>query len=127
MLNPLTVTMKQFSLTACLLLTAYCQLAFPSGGVDATNDKNEIRFITDNKRMPDVELQNELRNRANWQNFVQQNGTWFVIFNEENSRPHRAFGKPISVFGVDGKGRALNFIGTHLQGFNIRKSGAFWC
>lgn len=111
--------MKQFLLLVCLLLTAYSRLAFASGGVDATHDKNEIRFITDNKRMPDTELQNELRNRANWQNFVQQNGTWYVIFNEENSRPHRAFGKPIPVFGVDAKGRALNFIGNQLQAFNI--------
>jgi Zn-dependent metalloprotease len=111
--------MKQI-LLACLLLSAYCPLpTLASGDVHATNDKNEIRYITDNKRMPDAELQTELRNKANWQNFVQQNGTWYVIFNEENSRPHRAFGKPIPAFGVDGKSRALNFIGSHLQAFNI--------
>ncbi len=120
MLKPLSVTMKQFLLCAFLILySAFFINTFASGGVETTNDKNEIRFITENKRMPDVELQTELRNRANWQNFVQQNGTWFVIFNEENSRPHRAFGKPVAVFGVDGKSRALNFIANNLQGFNI--------
>ena len=111
--------MKQILLAVCLLLTANSRLAFASGDVHSTHDKNEIRFITDNKRMPDAELQSELRNRANWQNFVQENGTWYVIFNEENSKPHRAFGKPVAVFGTDGKSRALNFIGNHLQQFNI--------
>lgn len=105
-----------FLLLNCILITSF---SFASGDLSSTVDKNEIRYITNNKRLPDVELQYELRNRANWQNFIQQNGTWFVIFNEENSLPHRAFGKPISVFGADGKGRALNFIGSRLQGFNI--------
>ena len=112
--------MKQLLLISWfLVLGSFFSSAFASGDLQTTNDKNEIRYITDNKRMPDIELQNQLRNRANWQNFVQQNGTWYVIFNEENSKPHRAFGKPVPVFGVNAKSRALNFIGTHLQDFNI--------
>ena len=119
-IKPRLSAMKHILLSSCLLLLSTSFLSsFASGGVETTNDKNEIRFITDNKRMPDKELQTELRKRANWQNFVQQNGTWYVIFNEENSKPHRAFGKPIPVFGVDAKGRALNFIGNQLQAFNI--------
>ena len=56
---------------------------------------------------------------AAWTNFVSANGTWYVLFNEENAKPHRAFGKPISVFGMDPQTRAMNFITTKLSGFNI--------
>lgn len=108
-----------FNTIFILFLASFYYSSFASGGLESTYDKNEIRYIKNNKRMPDVEYQAELRNKSNWQNFIQQNGTWFVIFNEENALPHRAFGKPISVFGSDGKGRALDFLGNQLQGFNI--------
>lgn len=109
--------MKHIPLTLFFLF--FFTNVFAAGDIHSNLDKNEIRHINNNRRLPDVEYQYELRNRPNWQYFLQQNGTWFVIFNEENARPHKAFGKPIPVFGVDGRSRALNFIGNHLQGFNI--------
>ena len=29
--------------------------------------------------------------------FLSNNGKWFVIFNERNQLPHRAFGSPIAI------------------------------
>jgi Zn-dependent metalloprotease len=45
----------------------------------------------------DVQYQDLLRNSSLWQNFLTTNTDWFVIFNERNRLPHRAFGTPILV------------------------------
>lgn len=84
----------------------------------SSHDKNEVRFIKKLKQ-PDEAYQAQLRNKANWQNFVEENGTWYVVFNEENAKPHKAFGKPIAVSGANAREKAENFIQTKLAGFNI--------
>ncbi len=89
------------------------------GSIFSNSGKNEVRYIKNNKRLPDIAYQQELRESASWKNFVAANGTWYVIFNEENRKPHRAFGKPISAFGINAQNQALNFITTKLNGFNI--------
>lgn len=94
--------------------------AFASdGGIISNSNKTEIRYIKNGKRMPDVAYQQELRNKTSWKNFKAVNGTWYVIFNEENAKPHRAFGKPVQVFGMDAKAQALNFITQKLNDFTI--------
>lgn len=92
---------------------------FASNDLFNSHDKNEVRFIKNPKRTPDAAYQEQLRNRANWQQFLQENGTWYVIFNEENAKPHKAFGKPIPMAGADARAKAENFINTKLSGFNI--------
>ena len=57
-------------------------------------DENEVRFIKENTVL-NPQYQQELRNSILWQNFRANNPDWFVIFNENNQLPHRAFGEPI--------------------------------
>jgi hypothetical protein len=59
------------------------------------NDENDVRYHKHNQI--DKNFQENLRNADLWQNFVSNNDDWFVIFNEGNQLPHRAFGKPILV------------------------------
>ncbi|MDG2085749.1 MAG: PepSY domain-containing protein [Flavobacteriales bacterium] len=58
-------------------------------------DENDVRYHNHNQI--DKNFQQNLRNSDLWQNFVSNNADWFVIFNEGNQLPHRAFGKPILV------------------------------
>ena len=102
-----------------VLMFASATLVASEGGVISNADKNNIRFIKNIKRLPDVAYQKELRERDSWKNFMSANGTWYVQFNEENAKPHRAFGKPIPVFGMDAQSKAMNFITSKLGAFNI--------
>jgi len=47
----------------------------------------------------DAKKQLELSRGVNWQRFVQQHGTWGVVWNEAIGSPHRAFGKAIRIPG----------------------------
>jgi hypothetical protein len=110
----------RFKLYPALLM---CVLSLPAiasgGGITSSYDKSEVRYITNNKRLPDEIYQAGLRDRSNWQSFLQQNGVWYVQFNEENALPHRAYGSPVQVFGASPEDKAMSFINTKLQGFNI--------
>ncbi len=105
--------------TVALILLSSLSLVASEGGVISNANKNDIRFIKNTKRTPDIAFQKTLRESTGWQSFVSTNGTWYVIFNEENAKPHRAFGKPIPVFGMDPQTKAMNFITTKLSGFHI--------
>ncbi|MGZ4035638.1 MAG: hypothetical protein ACXVP4_12295, partial [Bacteroidia bacterium] len=111
--------MKIKNYVTALLMFASVSLAFSEGGVISNADRNNIRYIKNIKRLPDVAYQKELRERASWKNFLAANGTWYVMFNEENAKPHRAFGNPIPAFGMDAQSRAMNFITSKLGAFNI--------
>jgi len=111
------MTIKKFTL-AIMMLASFSATA-SEGGIISNANKNDVRFIKNTKRLPDVAFQQALRESAEWQNFVAANGTWYVIFNEENAKPHRAFGAPITVFGMDPQTKAMNFITNKLSGFNI--------
>ena len=43
-----------------------------------------------------------------WQGFMAQHPDWFVIFNESNQMPHRAFGAPIQISDL------FSFLAVHL-------------
>ena len=60
------------------------------------SDENEVRYV---KGKPELnkQYQEQLRNTQLWQNFNYNYPDWFVIFNERNQLPHRAFGTPIPV------------------------------
>lgn len=85
----------------------------------AGNPAEELSFVKNNKRMPDLVYQSELRQSKVWKNFLANNGTWYVMFNEGNGKPHRAYGQPVSVPGATPRDRALNFISSNLKDFNI--------
>jgi len=104
------------------LLLAFALVAFgatASNDVHGQKDPNEVRLIKDNKRTLNVQYQYILRNQPNWQNFLLQHGTWYVYFNEANGKPHKAFGKPITVPGSNAVERATYFVQHQLQGFGI--------
>ena len=72
-------------------------------------DKNEVRFIKENTVL-NPQYQQQLRNSILWQDFRANNPDWFVIFNENNQLPHRAFGAPISVNNLQSFLSLNNFI-----------------
>ena len=72
-------------------------------------DENEVRFIKENTVL-NPQYQQELRNSILWQDFRANNPDWFVIFNENNQLPHRAFGAPISVNNLQSFLSLNNFI-----------------
>lgn len=89
-----------------------------SNHVHGTKDPNEVRLVAQ-KRVLNEQYQYQLRNQPNWQNFLLDNGTWYVHFNEANGKPHNAFGKPIEVPGSDFVAKAQYFMQHHLAGFGI--------
>ena len=84
-----------------------------------TSKKLDKTYITDNKRLPDLQYQYKLRQQKPWQDFLAENGVWYVTFNEDNGRPHSAYGQPINVSGGTPEFKVRNFIDTKLAGFNI--------
>lgn len=109
---------KKIKLSFLSILFSFTAFA-SDGGLLSNSNKTEIRYIKNGKRLPDVAYQQELRNKNSWKNFTALNGTWYVVFNEENAKPHRALGKPIQVFGMDAQTQAFNFINQKLSDFNI--------
>jgi Zn-dependent metalloprotease len=102
-----------------IALTFFAFGAWAANDVHGHKDENEVRLIKDNKRTLNVSYQYQLRNQPNWQNFLLDNGTWYVHFNEANGKPHKAFGKPIIVPGSNAVERAAYFVEHHLQDFGI--------
>jgi len=80
--------------------------------------KYEITFA-ERGSTPNLSLQANLRNQQFWQNFLIENGTWYVHFNENTAIPTRAYGKPISVAGESAEEKAWNFIQNQLADFNL--------
>jgi len=104
-----------------LLLFAVC-IGIASTAQDnlyATSKKLDKTYIKDNKRVPDTQYQHKLRHQKAWQDYLTENGTWYVTFNEENGKPHSAYGQPINVSGVTPEMKVRNFINNKLSAFNI--------
>ena len=59
-------------------------------------DKNEVRYIKD-KQLLDSQLQSYYRSQSLWQDYISDFPEWYVIFNEYNGLPYRAFGKPVQL------------------------------
>lgn len=107
---------KQLYLVASLLMAT--NISFAGGDVAYSKNKAEKTFHQPG-RLPDLALQEELRDHYAWKNFLSQHGNWWVIFNEENRKPHRAYGSPIAVPGANPEQRAMNFILGNLNEFKI--------
>jgi len=100
-------------LAVCFTSTAFGQSNF------FNQDTRLNKTYLDNKRVLDKTYQYELMRSPAWQNFLQEHGSWYVWFNEENAKPHRAYGQPISVSGSTPEEKAMNFITGKLGDFNI--------
>jgi len=78
-----------------LILSLLLLLAIASFSVTHTHiDENEVRYVKGGVQL-DPQYQQQLRSGELWQNFMSNHPDWFVIFNEGNQLPHRAFGTPI--------------------------------
>lgn len=108
--------MKIFS---TIFAVVFAAAAFAGGDVYHNQTRFEKTFVTNNKWMPDKTYQAELRNQPSWKSFLSRNGKWWVIFNEENQKPHRAYGQPVSTSGSTIEDRARNFIANELVDFHI--------
>lgn len=84
----------------CLLLLFTFFLFSLSATTHSHYDENEVRFVKDKKPLND-QYQSLLRSSGLWQQFQENNPNWFVIFNEQNQLPHRAFGSPIQINSVN--------------------------
>ncbi len=112
----------KFTSTLCsLLLAATVSNVFATSGDILYNHDPLIKtFITNIKRLPDASYQEELKQSQAWQHFIQANGNWYVTFNEENQKPHRAVGAPIPVVNMGTPAQtALSFLQNSLSEFNI--------
>lgn len=101
------------------LFAVLTMAVFAGGNVHSSKSPYEKTFYPWTAWMPDLTYQQELRESYPWKKFIQDNGNWWVLFNEENRKPHRAFGKPIQVSGATPEISARNFISNHLQNFKI--------
>jgi Zn-dependent metalloprotease len=73
------------------------------------SDKNEIRYF--NASPLNIIKQQQLREGSLWQSFLSNNPNWFVMFDENNQLPHKAFGEPIQLNGSS-NADVLNFLST---------------
>ena len=93
-------------------LLSFILLALVFSSVFATKcnhtDENEIRYIKNSVEL-NPQYQQQLRDAEMWQSFMVLNPDWFVIFNENNQMPHRAFGAPIQISNLFSFLAANNF------------------
>ncbi len=101
-----------------LLAAAVCMLG-SSVIAQSSVPKEEVTFISDARQLPDREYQTELRHRNAWSHFKAQHPRWSVEFNEASAMPRRAFGDPITVAGSDLQAKALAFLATELEAFDL--------
>jgi len=97
------------SLTLLLLLLLNSHLFSTDGNI---KDEFEIRYIKEAIHL-NTNMQHQLRNQGVWQSFLGNNPNWFVYFNENNQKPHRAFGEGIYTSSTS------DFISDELSVFNV--------
>ncbi|MFM7587248.1 MAG: M36 family metallopeptidase [Bacteroidota bacterium] len=88
-------------------------LAIASG-----DHEGEIRYQAQ-KRAFDEPWQHHLRRTTHWSRFYAQHPSWHVVFNEGNSKPHRAYGNAIPTRGANLEARSWDFIASHLSAFGV--------
>lgn len=106
--------MKKLALLLCAL--------FVFMGTYAQNAQDEKdpyikTFVLNPRSLPDADLQGVFRKTAAWQNFLSENGAWWVEFNEVNGQPRRASGKGIATEGATIEERAIHFISNNLKDY----------
>ena len=72
-------------------------------------DENEIRYY--NATHLDATVQQQLREGSVWQAFLSNNPNWYVMFDENNKLPHKAFGEPKQLNGSS-NADVLNFLSS---------------
>ena len=112
-----------YSIVICFIQFTICSSIFATGDVKTQEDKLEKTFIIDNQRTPDQGYQELLRKGISWQGFIGKYPEWQVAFNEENGKPHGAYGTGIATAGATVEERAMGFIVNELGVFGIPAEG----
>lgn len=108
--------MKQ--LLTLIAIMSFSYAALSRGDIHHNFDPKLKRFMDDSKRLPDQQYQQSLREQQSWQQFNQQNGNWWVQFNETNEKPHRAFGTPIPLqLSSSPAAAGLYFLNNYLSNY----------
>ena len=82
-------------------------------------DEFEVRYIKKSIHI-NSDIQFDLRMQSQWQSFLQNHPNWFVYFNENNQKPHRAFGPAISDYAsTDIELSARSFLNGELGIFSV--------
>ncbi len=105
-----------------LLVSTLLMVSNSFAGSVAGHDKDlyEKTFVTNKQRVRDAVYQQQLSHAASWQSFSERHQGWTAIFNEENQKPHRAYGAPIAVMTAgSAQATAMNFVRNELTDFNI--------
>ncbi|MEZ4740614.1 MAG: T9SS type A sorting domain-containing protein [Flavobacteriales bacterium] len=105
--------------SSVLVLAAALSATLPLVHAQRVLQNAEVTYIADIQRVPDRELQQELRHRAPWTAFKAQHPKWSVEFNEYSGMPQRAYGDPIAVQGATVEEKAMNFLGTGTASFRL--------
>ena len=77
-----------------LMIVGQVRATDVSGGTDPY----EKRYILDSKKLPDLKIQNSLKESLAWKSFQGNNSGWYVSFDERSGMPHRATGKPCLLY-----------------------------
>jgi hypothetical protein len=105
---------KIYGIIAALLLPS---LAFSQNNLDGTIDAAEVRYYQGEAY--NLTRQQDLRSMPQWREFLNENGVWYVHFNERTGLPHRGYGSPIMVSGANPTEMALAFAEQQLAQFNL--------
>jgi len=114
-----TMNSKIYILCLLICTTSISISVFAGGDVKTNEGDIEKTFIINNTRIADETYQKELRETKGWKQFTTKHPGWRVEFNEENRKPHRAYGKSIATNGSTYEACAENFIAQELGEFNI--------
>ena len=106
--------MKKLALLLCVTGMLYTGMA---QNAQSENDPYIKTFVLNTHYQPDADIQAALRSGSAWQNFLAENGTWWVEFNELTGKPQKASGKGIATTGATIEERAINFLNTNAQAF----------
>jgi hypothetical protein len=93
-----------------IFATIFCNPIFSGDHID--KDEFEVRYIKQAIHL-NSDVQYHLRNEIVWKEFQSVNPNWFVYFNENNRKPHRAFGEGISITSPS------DFIVNNLSVFDV--------
>ncbi len=92
-------------------------ISFGQNTITGNLDPNELRYFQG--KPYDLARQQDLRSMPQWQQFLDNNGVWYVHFNERTGLPHRGYGSPIPTSGANPTEMALAFAEEQLSLFNL--------
>lgn len=100
------------------ILMLLCAFTIPTI-LMASGSNLEVRFINKKGAWYSDARQQQLRSSLPWQQFKLLYPKWSVQFNEQNARPHKAWGTPIPLKGNTLQEKALGFLSNQAAMFQV--------